>query len=269
MAVEIAFEQDSTVPLVYINVAVKAGSVTDPAGASGLTNFLGETMLRGTKSRTKEQLDLALDQMGATLEVETRAEALIFRGAVLAAQLEPFLSLVAEVITQPSFPETEIRKLKAELTSAILEELGHDSSLASRRFNQFLFQDHPYGKPVLGKTRDIQGLTVEKLQAHYDKLFQSNSLLVVGAGDALSGRIEEWAQDMAATRPNRPLAAGKNEKGYFQVSRPLDGPSRRLQIVDKPGRHSDDGSGFFSATPGQPRFWRRIIHREDDDRGPS
>src|SRR5581483_4258277 len=103
-------------------------------------NFMGEMLLRGTKSKTKEQIDLALDQMGARLEVEARAEALILRGSVLASQLDPFLKLVSEIVTEPSFPENEIRKLKSEIVSGILEELGNDSGLASRRFNTFLFR---------------------------------------------------------------------------------------------------------------------------------
>ena len=64
-AVEVTFEKDLSLPLVYINFAVKAGSVTDPLGQRGLTNFMGEMLLRGTQSKTKEQIDLALDQMGA------------------------------------------------------------------------------------------------------------------------------------------------------------------------------------------------------------
>src|SRR5688500_1513374 len=99
-AAEVSFEKDPKLPIVYLNAAFKAGAVTDPASQSGMTNFMGEMLIRGTKSRTKEQLDLALDQMGARLEVETRAEALIFRGAVLSSQLEPFLKLVTEVLTE-------------------------------------------------------------------------------------------------------------------------------------------------------------------------
>src|ERR1700679_3810338 len=102
-AVEVSFEQDSALPIVHVNLAIRAGSVTDPAEQSGLTNFVGRMLLRGTQKRTKEQIDVALDQMGASLDVETRAESLIVRGSVLSSQLTPFLDLVGEIVTQPSF----------------------------------------------------------------------------------------------------------------------------------------------------------------------
>src|SRR3954453_11556481 len=96
-AVESAVEQDSRLPLVYLNVAIKAGAVSDPQGESGITNFMGEMLLRGTRLRKKEQIDLEFDQMGARLDVDTRGESMIFRGAVLSSQLDRYLKLVTEI----------------------------------------------------------------------------------------------------------------------------------------------------------------------------
>jgi zinc protease len=227
-AIEVAFEQDANLPLVYINVAVKAGAVNDPPGQSGLTNFMGEMLLRGTKSRTKEQIDLELDQMGARLEVEVRAEALILRGAVISSQLDPFLNLLSEIVTQPKFPEREARKLRAQIHSGILEELGHDKTLASRRFNKYLFNGHPYGNPVLGTIKDIEKLSVPQMAAQYDKLFRDKRLLVVGTGDAAPERILAWAETLSRARPGGDEAT--------PVSAPSEVKGRRLRIIDKPGR---------------------------------
>ena len=230
-ASDIAFESEQGLPIVNINVAIKAGAVTDPLNKMGLTHFTGEMLLRGTKSKTKEQIDLALDQMGARLEVEVRSEALIIRGAVLSKELEPFLALVSEVMTQPKFPEVEIRKLKSEVISLIQEELGHDASLASRKFNEFLFQDHPYAKPILGKTNDIKNLTATQIRDHYTRLFQNQELLVVGTGYASKDRISAWATDLEHqfSKPGAKSIAAK-------VPPPKESDHRRLLIVDKPDR---------------------------------
>jgi zinc protease len=169
--------------------------------------------------------------MGARLEVEARAEALIIRGAVLSSQLEPFLKLVNEIVTEPSFPENEIRKLKSEVVSGIMEELGHDPSLSSRRFTTFLFRDHPYGNPVLGKRSDIEGLTRGSIAAHYEHLFRDANLLVVGTGDAKQTEIEAWSGVLGKAR------AGSDPKGVItKVGKTEDAPTRRLQIIDKPDR---------------------------------
>lgn len=229
-AIEVSFESDSSLPLVYVNLAVRSGAVSDPKGQSGLTNFMGELMLRGSRSKTKEQIDKALDQMGARLEVETRSEALIFRGAVLSSQLEPFLNLVSEIITEPSFPDEEIRKLKSEVISGILEELGRDPGLAGRRATKFLFGDHPYGKPVLGTVKDIEKLSRDEIAEHYGKLIKDKFLLVVGTGDASESKIKDWAKSIANLRPS------SNSDSISEVPAPRNSAVRRLQIIDKPDR---------------------------------
>lgn len=227
-AMEVAFERDSSLPLVFVNVVIKTGSVADPMGQSGISNFMGEMLLRGTRQRTKEQIDVELDQMGAKLEVEVRAEALIMRGAVVSSQADRFLKLLSEVVTQPSFPEQEIRKLRSEIISGIYDELGRDQTLASRRFTKFLFRGHPYGKPVLGTIKDIEKINRAQILAHYDRLIRDQKLLIVGAGDATEERIQAWSKDLAVARPGGEPAA--------KVSGPEDDSFRRLRIVDKPDR---------------------------------
>ncbi|MEK6706856.1 MAG: pitrilysin family protein [Bdellovibrionota bacterium] len=231
-AIEVAFETDQSLPIVYLNIAVKAGAVTDLEGKSGLTNFLGEMLLRGTTKRNKEQIDIALDQIGATLEVETRAEALILRGAVLASQLNRFLEITGEIITSPSFPENEIRKLKSEIISSIMEERGRDSALAMRRFTQFMFGTHPYGKPVLGKIKDVQSITRQQLLAHYNRIIHDQLLLVIGSGDTAANQIDLWAAKIANERPSPP----DKSIASILVSKPIDSNSKRLQLIDKPER---------------------------------
>lgn len=229
-AVEVTFEEDQSLPIVYLNVALKAGAATDPKGESGIANFMGEMLKRGTRSKTKEQIDLALDQMGAKFEVETRAEALILRGSVLSSQLEPFLALLREIVVAPSFPENEIRKLRGEIISGLLEEKGEDSALVSVKFNEFLFRDHPYGNPVMGKIPDVQKFNRAKILTDYDRLMIEPNLLIVGSGDAPKGKIEAWAKTIGQDRP-----AG-TEHVVEKVSAPQNAEKRRLEIVDKPDR---------------------------------
>ena len=230
-AAEVAWEQDPSLPIVNINIAFRAGSVADPTGQSGITNFVTHLLLRGTRKRSKEQIDLAIDQMGAQLGVETRAESVILRGAVLSSQLDKFLALLGEILSEPSFPEKEIRKLKAEITAEILDELGHDATLASRRFTRFLFDGHPFGKPVAGTPRDIERLTRAKLQAQYAKYFRPEYLLVVGTGDATEARIQAWTAGLTLNGVHS--AVGHAELATH-LSAPTQATATRMLIVDKP-----------------------------------
>lgn len=254
-AVEVAFERDSSLPMVNLNVAIKAGSVADPAGKSGLTNFMAEMLMRGTRSHTKEQIDLLLDQMGALLQIETRAEAVIFRGTVIASQLEGFQALLYEILTQPSFPEAEIKKLKSEITSAILGEQGNDGALNSRRFARFLFGTHPYGNPVLGTIADVATFNPSVIQAQYNRIVRDPLLLVVGAGDTTHAHIENWAKTLGAKR-----MGSASQEVSWKASKPEDAASIRVQIVDKPERtQTQIDGGQVGVRMTDPKFFALYI----------
>jgi zinc protease len=230
-AIETRFEADPALPVVYLNVAVKAGAANDLPGQAGIGNFVGEMMLRGTKTRTKAQIDETLDQLGATLSVEVRAEAIIFRGRVLSAKLAEYMEVVQDIVTNPNFPEKEIKKLKAEIASDIVETRGKDSSVAKVFWDGFLFEGHPYGKPILGKIKDLEKLKRADLVRHYENLFQDRNLLVVGSGDSETTFVDAWAKRIAEKRPN---SEGTNP---IKISgAPKKWEKRRVLFVDKADR---------------------------------
>ena len=232
-ATEVSFETDSQLPLIYLNLAVKSGAVKDPQQRLGLTHFMAEMLMRGTQHHSKTEIDQALDQMGAKLEVEVRAESLILRGAVLSSQIKPFLSLLQEIATEPSFPEKEVNRLKSEVTSILQEELGNDASLANRKFTEFLFQGHPYGNPIMGKKAHITQITRSELIKHHQELFQAKQILIIGSGDTTENLIQDWAQQLEMHLP-RPTAHDLNDSQ--EIYTPSESPTRRLQIIDKPER---------------------------------
>jgi zinc protease len=249
-ATEVSFEEDHSLPIVEINVAIKSGASSDPDSQLGVTNFMGEMLLRGTRNRNKEQIDLAIDLMGANLAVETRSESMILRGSVLSSQLDNFLALLNEVLTQPTFPDLEIAHLKSEVVSQILGEMGSDRDLAGRKFTEELFQGHPYGKPIIGKTTTVNRLTHTQILNQYNAIVNEQQLLVVGSGDADNSHIQEWAdklgKSLAVHSGNPPM----------KIEAPKNLPHRELVIVDKPARtQTQITGGQIGVTMLDPSFF--------------
>jgi zinc protease len=228
-AVEFYFENDDSLPLVYVTGAFRGGSTEDPDQKSGVTDLMGRLMLRGTKSKTKQQIDLALDRLGGMIEFETRGEFIAFRGSVLSSNLEAYLSLLSEILTAPSFRSQELEKLKKEQISRLLNELNQDRTLARLRFDETFFKGHPYSKPNNGKIRDIQKLEVADLEKRYQKLISAGRMILLASGDASRTSFQEFIGKMNKDRGI--------ESPVAPVAEFVSDPRKpRFVIFDKPER---------------------------------
>jgi len=228
-AAEFSFEKDRDLPLVYVTAVFKGGSTQDSEGKNGVTDIMAKLMLRGTKTKTKQQMDLALDQLGANLGVETHGEFITFRGSVLSENIKGFMQLMSEIISSPSFRPQELEKLKKEQMSQMLDELSQDRSLVRLRFDETFFKGHPYAKANNGRIKDIQSLTVADITQQYNKIINDSQMILLATGDANESSFSPFLDSIKKTRPsNHPVAMVPEFKG--------DPKKLRVVIFDKPDR---------------------------------
>jgi zinc protease len=225
---DLVFEADDGVPIVNLSVAFRAGAVSDPQEYLGLTNFMSEMLLRGTRQRNKHQLELKIDEFGSNIGMDVRNQMLIVRAAVLASQVQPFLNLLSEIILQPSFPESEIKKLKSQFISELMAQRSNDNSLVKRQFTKFLFGKHPLGRPVTGDVSTVKRFTRALLLKQYRDVVQSAGMVIAATGDVNPQVLQDWGAHLAAQLPRKEQL--ENHTLPDSSTRP------RALIIDKPDR---------------------------------
>ena len=150
-------ESNHTVPLVHVVVASRSGSAADPRHREGLTNLAAEWARRGAGGKSREELDAALDALGATLDVSTFADSTRFEGEVLARNLDAYLALVADILVRPTFSAAELDRTRQRGRSARSTSCAPTTARSRGRFfARNLYADHPYGHPpdgIAGRAR--------------------------------------------------------------------------------------------------------------------
>jgi zinc protease len=225
-------ESNRTVPLVHVVVAARSGSAADPRHREGLTNLTAEMALRGAGGKTREELDSALDAIGATLQVHTELDATRFEGEVLTRHLDAFLAILGDVLLRPTFAPAELGRTKRELAAQIDELRTDDQALCGRFFSRNLYGDHPYGHPAEGLAAVLESATAAEVTAHFRRHFVGRHLVIAAAGDvdaadfgARLARAFKGMRDVPAPPPD-PL----------ELRPPVPPKGWRIQLVDKPDR---------------------------------
>ncbi len=118
------------------------GNEESLTGKTTAASFVGTMMMRGTKIRTRQQIQEELDKLAASLSVGTGSGSLSVSWEAKRGQHAELLKLMRDVLREPTFPETELDELKALRKQGIERALTDPSSLASNALSRQL-NPHP------------------------------------------------------------------------------------------------------------------------------
>jgi len=223
-------EPSHGVPLVQVAVTARGGSSTDPHKHEGLTNLAAEVARRGAGERTREQIDGALDELGATLEVQTDADSVRFEGQVLARNLDAFLGVLGDIVLRPRFTAPEFARTRREVLAQIEESRTDDQGLCARFFARNLYGDHPYGHSPDGTRAGLGAITRAEAAAHFKQQVAGKNLIFAAIGDVepddFAARVERAFAGLREGPAPKPM----------ELRTPVPPSGWRIQLVDKPDR---------------------------------
>ena len=170
-------------PLVSVGLLMKAGATTDPQDKPGLSHLTASMLQEGTKTRTSQEISRALENLGTHLETEVAREQVLLSMDMLASNWVAALELLADVVTNPSFPAKELERIRKERLTDLKRVADDPNAIASRASRALLYgPDHPYGHPATGTEASVAAIRREDLVRHAQEQFVpgASTLLVVG-----------------------------------------------------------------------------------------
>src|SRR5581483_6657824 len=205
-AVVLTSEQRA-LPMVTMSLMIAGGGRLDPAGREGLANLTAQLLTYGTKNHTAVQLGEALDFLGASLSAGCSEEAITVTFTLLKTDLDEGLRLLAEVLTEASFPPEEIERRKQAVIAGIRAQDEQPGQVAEVKFLEALFPKSPYGRRVEGTPESVKSIARADLTAFYENELRPDRAIFAVVGDVSEKEIVEKLN--AALRSWQTKAAAK------------------------------------------------------------
>lgn len=192
--------EEHSLPFVTIQLLIGAGSRRDPLGEEGLANLTARGLLQGTSRRAVTEINKELDFWGASLQSSADKDYINLSLKVLKKDIDKGFDLFMEVLTQPTFPEDEIRREIEKIMAAIESAEDQPREVGQKAFQKALFLSTPYGHPVQGTKESVPRLTREALVGFYRSYYHPNNSVLAVVGDItpeevktkLLTRLEQW-----------------------------------------------------------------------------
>ena len=221
----------SGVPLVNFNLMVDAGYAADQQGVLGTASLAMNMLDEGTKTRTALQISDALQRLGAQLGTGSNVDMSNIFLSTLKENMDSSLAVFADVVLNPSFPQSDFDRLMKLQLAQIQREKVTPVQMALRVFPLLVYgSGHAYGMPLTGSGTEesVSRIKRDDLAAFHRTWFKPNnaSLIVVGA-TTLAEVTPKLERLFGSWRPG-----DVPKKNIGQVAQQ---PNSAVYLIDRPG----------------------------------
>jgi zinc protease len=241
-------------PLVNFSLTLRGGLLLDDPARVGAANLMTDIMMEGTKRKTPVELERAIDNLGANINMFTGREAISIQANALASQLPDVYALFEEILLEPRWDETEFARLKRETIEGINRSRVSPAAVASNAFNRLAYGDgHIFSNPTSGDPETVESLTIDDLKRFYEKNYSPAVAHITIVGDVTKEDAIRLFQPL-----ERKWAGGQVAMPAYQLPTPPTGP--RLYFVDIPGaRQSEIRIGHLGLPETDPDYYAATV----------
>jgi zinc protease len=206
-------------PVVTVQVWYKVGSRNEVMGRAGLSHMLEHMMFKGTAKYPKGAFSRIIRKNGGIDNAFTSQDFTAYFENLAADRVELALELEADRMQGLLLDEGEFRTEREVVKEErrLRTEDDPQGALVEALFAQ-AFLSHPYHWPVIGWFADLDAMTLDDLQRHYDTFYSPNNatLIVVGdiKADALLPTIKHLFEPIPkGPSPKQALSAEPEQRG--------------------------------------------------------
>lgn len=214
--------------LSMVLVVPGAGSAYDPNGKFGLASFTADLLDEGAGGLSPIAIAEESDRLGASIGIGVDADASYVSVSTLSKTLDETLGLFTKVVTQPTFDDKEVERVKGDRLTALELRRDRPREVAVNVLNAALFGgESPYGHSGNGARETFKGVTGADAKAFYLENWNPASMTLVVAGDV----------DTAALKTKLDAGIGawvvKGAKKAAKPKSPAEKITSRLRVVDR------------------------------------
>lgn len=178
--------ENAEVPLVQFEIVMDGGLLLEDINKVGVANMMARMLTQGTAKRTPQELEEAIQQLGASINVSAGTEDVRVTVNTLARNYEPTLALVEEILLEPRWDAKEFDLIKQSTISSIRQQEASPNAVAQNQYNLLVYgKDNIRSRNILGTIDSVNAITLDDLKAFYGKSVSpaAGRMHVVGALD--------------------------------------------------------------------------------------
>ena len=227
---QVVLLKSTKVPTFNMQMVVLTGGLADPADYRGLASFTASLLREGTAKRSSKEISEQVDALGATLNAGSGLSSFTtnISTAGLVENFDQTLDLFADVIRNPTFPQTEVARYKTRTLSQLQLQRSIPQFLAAEQFSRAIYGTSHPASLIVPPSESINKVSTKDLMDFHAKYYRPNNAILAIVGDVTMKEI----------MPKLEKAFGDWQKGDVPATTIPAAPSQgesRIYLIDRPG----------------------------------
>ena len=181
--------EDSKLPLVDFHALLKGGVMAETEADNGITLLTARMLLKGTKTRTAEQIAETMESVGGAISYFPGNNSFGVAAQSLSEDFDRTLDLLADVLQNPTFPDAMLERERTVQISEFKREQDQILRKGQQALREALYTQHPYRLNVLGKPEALAKLTRANLADFHRRFVVPNNLVITVFGNVNADEV--------------------------------------------------------------------------------
>lgn len=242
---KVTLVQYGSVPKVAMQAVVRAGSLNERSDQRWISDMVATLLKEGTTNKSAEQIALETAEMGGSIFTSAGTDKTTIGGEVLSEFDSRFLTLLADVVTNPRFAPEDVEKVRANKLRELTISRAAPGSIAWEKFRSVVFAGHAYSS-IYPTEAGLKSYTLQDIRTFYFNQFGAARTHLYVAGQFDAGKVKTAIEK----------AFGKWKKGPDPIRNvPKIIAKRSFDLIDRPGSpQSTIYLGVPAMSPSDPDY---------------
>jgi zinc protease len=190
--IKIIGAENNELPTVTLTISVPGGHLLQAKDTSklGLASFFADMMNEDTKNYTAEQMSVALQKLGSSIEVSSSRDAIVFSVQALKKNIDKTLALLQERMFNAKFTDNTFKRIQRQTLEGLKQLKTRPAAVADDVSAVVNYgPDHIFGMNENGTESSIKNITIQDVEAYYNNNMTSKNAKVVIVGDVTQNEI--------------------------------------------------------------------------------
>ncbi|WP_405401976.1 M16 family metallopeptidase [Paracoccus sp. Ld10] len=220
--------QDERAPVVVQMVWYKIGAADEVPGKSGIAHYLEHLMFKGTDTLEPGELSKTVTANGGSDNAFTSWDFTAYFQRIASDRLPLVMGMEADRMANLNIRDEDWQAERQVVLEERAQRVDSDpAALFAEELNAVVYDNHPYGIPIIGWRDEIEALTRDDAVAWYDTHYSPNEAVLVIAGDVTPEEARALAEEHYGAIP----AKGEAEP-RVRPQEPPKRTARRLEMSD-------------------------------------